>query len=109
MPDSDTTDVAIDVYASFPNYNNQVLELGSGVEISVKSSITLLEQAMGQSLEVVHLAMRRGEIDGTRLRANITRLRELTGFHPQVNLDKGLNQTVDYYRRHLHLIDAGVL
>jgi CDP-glucose 4,6-dehydratase len=39
-----------------------------------------------------------GEID--RQYVDSTKLRELTGWRPQVSLDEGLQRTIDWYRRH---------
>ena len=105
----DSDDIAVDVWGNFPAYNHQVLEIGSGREISVKSTVGMLQEIIGKKLDVRHLAMRRGEVDGTRLCSNNARLSELTGYRPQTPLDVGLRETIDYYREHMAKIDNGEL
>ncbi len=102
-----TPDGTQDVWSNFQAYNEQVLELGSGEEISVNDAIEALKMALGISLDTRHLPMRRGEIDGTRLCADISRLSATAGYRPQVPLQKGLKETIGYYEEHLWLIDQG--
>lgn len=102
-----TPEIAQNVWSNFQAYNEQILELGSGNEITVNDAIEELERAIGIDLAVRHVPMRRGEIDGTRLCANISRLSELTGYQAKVSLREGLKQTVEYYAKHLWLIDHG--
>jgi UDP-glucose 4-epimerase len=102
-------EISKNVWSSFQAYNEQVLELGSGDEITVNAAVEELKKAFGAPLEVRHLPMRRGEIDGTRLCANISRLSKLTGYKPKVSLQDGLIETIAYYKKHLSLIEQGKL
>ena len=104
-----TPEIAQDVWSNFQAYNGQVLELGTGDEITVNDAVIELEKVLNIPLEIRHLPMRRGEIDGTRLRANISRLSELAGYEPTVRLPDGLKGTVAYYEEHLPLIEQGKL
>jgi UDP-glucose 4-epimerase len=101
---------ALDVYSNFSVYNEQVLELGSGRGIAVNKALENLNVAMGRiPMEVRHIPMRRGELDGSQLRANISRLSTLTGFKPKMSLGVGLKDTVEYYEQNLKLIEQGKL
>jgi len=102
-------EIAQGVWSNFQAYNEQVLELGSGDEITVSDAVLELKKVLNVPLEVRHLPMRRGEIDGTRLRANISRLARLAGYEPTVRLPHGLQGTVAYYEKHLPLIEQGKL
>jgi UDP-glucose 4-epimerase len=104
-----TDAIAENVWSNFHSYNEQILELGSGVEIAVNAVVKEIESALGIPVQRKHLAMRRGEIEGTRLRADIGRLSELTDFQPRVGVQAGLLQTIAYYKAHLQLIEDGVL
>jgi len=106
---NDSDEVAVDVWGNFPAYNHQVLEIGSGEEIRVQDAIVLLQAALGIEVDIKHLPMRRGEIDGTRLRADNSRLMRLTGYRPKVDLGDGLRETVAYYRANLDRISRGEL
>jgi UDP-glucose 4-epimerase len=102
-------EIAQDVWSNFQAYNEQVLELGTGEEITVSDAVKELEKVLNLPLEVRHLPMRRGEIDGTRLRANISRLSKTAGYEPTMRLTDGLQGTVEYYEKHLSLIEHGKL
>jgi UDP-glucose 4-epimerase len=104
-----TVEIANDVYSGFPLHNEQILELGSGQSITVKESVEALTRALDIPVEVKHLPMRRGEIDGTRLCADVTRLSTLTGFRPNIDLMEGLRETVGYYKAKLAEVADGVL
>jgi UDP-glucose 4-epimerase len=104
-----TDATAQNVWSNFHLYNEQILELGSGVEIAVDAAVKELESALGMTVQRRHLAMRRGETEGTRLRADIRRLGALTGFQPRVSLQTGLMHTIAYYKAHMQLIEDGAL
>jgi UDP-glucose 4-epimerase len=104
-----TDAIAENVWSNFHSYNEQILELGSGVEISVNDAADELERALEMTVERRYLPMRRGEIEGTRLCANIGRLTALTSFQPRVSLQDGLSRTVAYYKTHRQLVEEGVL
>jgi len=101
------SDAARNVYSNFAAYNEHILELGSGREITVNSAVKELEKALGFTVNVHHSLMRSGEVDGTRLCADISRLSALTGFRPQVPLNQGLKETIEYYKGHLDRRPAG--
>lgn len=101
--------IAEDVCGNFHAFNEQILELGSGAEMSVNAALHELEQALGRPLDKRYLPMRRGEIDGTRLCADIARLSQLTAYKPKVSINEGLKDTIAYYKQHLSLIDQGKL
>jgi UDP-glucose 4-epimerase len=104
-----TDSIAQNVWGNFHFFNEQILEIGSGVEITVNAAVNELERALGMPVERRHLPMRRGEIEGTRLRADTRRLTALTGFEPRVTLQDGLNRTVAYYKARAQLVEEGVL
>jgi UDP-glucose 4-epimerase len=104
-----TFEISSDVYSSFPKHNEQILELGSGTSITVNESVKALAVALNIPVDVKHLPMRRGEIDGTRLCADLTRMTALTGFRPGVDLTEGLREAVAYYKTKRREIAQGIL
>ncbi|NPV78435.1 MAG: NAD-dependent epimerase/dehydratase family protein [Anaerolineae bacterium] len=101
--------ISDDVYSTFSGLNEQILELGCGEEISVLDAVMKLGLTIGKEYSVSHLPMRRGEVDGTRLCANLNRLHYLTNFRPSVSLADGFENTVLYYRENLDAILKGSL
>ncbi len=101
--------IAADVWGNFPSYNDQILELGSGKDISVNQSVAALAKAFNRVLEVQKLPMRRGEIDNTRLCANIDLITASTGYQPQKDLQVGLQETISFYEKNTARIASGKL
>lgn len=101
--------VADDVYAAFNGLNNQILELGSGEEMSVLETVNQLGSLIDGEHSICHLPMRRGEVDGTRLCANVARLNQLTGYKSLMALKDGLESTILFYRENLKNILEGRL
>jgi UDP-glucose 4-epimerase len=104
-----TVEIATDVYSCFPAHNGQILELGSGKSVTVRESVETLASALDIPVDVKHLPMRRGEIDGTRLCADMTRMNALTGYRSEIDLVEGLRETVAYYKTKLPEIAARIL
>ena len=86
-----------------------MLELGSGEEMTVNDTIKELEVVLDFPVVVRHVPMRRGEVDGTSLRADISRICTITGYSPRVSLRDGFKETIMYYRENLPLIRQGKL
>lgn len=88
------TDV-VDAYikAAESGIINEVLNVGSGSTYSVNYLVQLLHG------EVIHIPRRPGEPDCTR--ADISRIRRLLGWEPQVTFEEGVNillQNIDYWK-----------
>ena len=101
--------IADDVYAAFTHLNKQILELGSGVEISVIDAVNELGSMIEGHHSIEYLPMRRGEVDDTRLCADVSRLNQLTGYRPSVSLREGFESTISFYRDNLKDILEGKL
>jgi CDP-glucose 4,6-dehydratase len=67
---------------------------------SVREVVDLIAEAAGTGIEPEYLGQGtpEGEID--RQYVDSTRLRELTGWRPQIDLGEGLRSTLDWYRAH---------
>lgn len=90
--------------ARIPGYDEQVLEVGSGVEITINATVEALSHALAIPMRVRRVPMRRGERDGTQLRANISRLASLTGYRPAIPLQEGFANTIAYYKQNMAVI-----
>ena len=79
--------------ASAEGVDRRVINIGSGVEISVNSLVTTAERVVGKSVSVIHNTDQSGGV--SRLCADITLARHLLGFEPQVGLEDGLRRTIE--------------
>jgi CDP-glucose 4,6-dehydratase len=82
----------------------QAFNAGSGTPHSVLEVVELVCRAAGTDMDpdIQGAGTPAGEID--RQYVDATKLRELTGWTPEVALDDGLRRTVDWYRAHLDVL-----
>ncbi len=76
----------------------QVVNVGSGREISIGDLIELLAQIAGRTVKVESDAdrLRPPGSEVERLLCDNTRIRELTGWRPEVSLEEGLRRTAEW-------------
>src|SRR6266702_1229341 len=93
---TDTARAALDLYKC-SRARGQVVNIGSGQEISVADLKTKIEYILGRTIPSQHHDSRPGDV--RRHRADITLLKSLIEFDPHVSIDGGLSRTVEYYRQ----------
>jgi nucleoside-diphosphate-sugar epimerase len=74
-----------------------VVNLGNPHEVAVLEVARLVRGLAGSSSELVFLPL--PQDDPVRRRPDITRARELLAWEPRVELEDGLAQTIEYFRR----------
>jgi len=83
------------------------INLGSGQEVSIGDLATRIAGLIGGGVKTQQSKERarpmRSEVE--RLLSSNAKARELTGWKPNVALDKGLSLTIDWVRNHLDLYD----
>jgi UDP-glucose 4-epimerase len=84
--------------ADAPGVSGQVINLATGMGLSLLELVERINAAMGTHLEPVHEAARPGDI--LHSRASIDKARKLLNYVPVVDLDTGLARTIDWYRSH---------
>jgi dTDP-glucose 4,6-dehydratase len=80
-----------------------VVNIGSGTDVSIGEIVTKVGEIVGHELEVAEEARRIRPVKSevTRLLADATLARELAGWQPEISLDDGLRRTTDWIRAHL--------
>ena len=80
----------------------EVVNVGSGREVSIAELVGMLMKVTGIEAEVVSEESRRRPADSEvdRLLCDNTRAREWAGWGPAVSLEEGLGLTVEWYREH---------
>jgi NAD dependent epimerase/dehydratase len=86
----------------------QVVNIGSGREISIGDLVQTLIAVTGADAEIVTDAdrLRPSGSEVERLLCDNARAREWAGWTPQVSLEEGLQRTSDWIREHRGLIDT---
>ena len=79
------------------------IELGSGVETSVKVLAETIIKLVGSKSKIKHLDMRKGEIAETHLKANLGKFKWINGRDDMkiTSLSEGLTKTIEHYKNNL--------
>ena len=91
----DTADAAVRIYEE-PATRGRVVNIASGIEVSMNRLVRELLAALDCDADVVHEETRPGDV--RRHCGSIDLARELIGFEPTTELDAGLRETVAWYR-----------
>lgn len=79
--------------------NGEVFNLGNPDERSVKELATIIKDITGSQSEIVFEEL--PEDDPKRRKPDITKAKTLLGFEPVVSLEKGIEETVAYFKESL--------
>jgi NAD dependent epimerase/dehydratase len=87
----------------------QVVNVGSGREISIGDLVEVCKQITRSSARVVtdEVRLRPGGSEVERLLCDNTRAREWAGWSPEVPLEDGLRRTSDWVQQHLADLETG--
>lgn len=76
--------------------DGEVLNIGSGVQVSVNELFDRLKQAADLSMNAVYAEPRPGDIEHSVF--DVSLAREVLGWRPQWSLEDGLRKTIEYYK-----------
>ncbi len=91
----DTARATIELYKNSRS-RGKVINLGSGIEITIKEIMQHLVSIMNFDKDIQYQEGRVADV--RRHKANISRARELINFEPQISIKCGLEETVRYYQ-----------
>lgn len=85
----------------------EVINLGTGKEISIGELVTVIQELVGRDVEIItdDQRVRPEGSEVMRLIADNRKAKELMGWEPQVSIRDGLQQTINWISDHLHLFD----
>ena len=81
----------------------EVVNLGSGTEVSIREIVAKVAGIVGRELTVEgdEQRMRPAKSEVTRLHADSSKALRLAGWHPEVPLDEGLRRTAEWIEAHM--------
>jgi len=81
----------------------EVINLGTGVEISIADVVDRVQQLIGHEVAVVkdESRMRPATSEVERLLADASKAEQLLGWRARTGIDEGLRQTIDWFKRSL--------
>ena len=85
-----------------PETDGQSYQVGSGIETPFIDMVNIIRDTVGES-EIVYQPFpdTLDKIDINRFVSSFKKLKDTTGWSPRVSLDKGISQTVEYYKQNL--------
>jgi len=89
--------------AESPATVGEVVNLGTGREISIADLVRLVAKTLGKDARIVQDAerLRPETSEVSRLCADLTKARRLIGYEPQVGLEEGIRRTAAWITAHL--------
>ncbi len=97
---TDTIEATLSIMDNWDKCEGKVFEVGFGKEISVNESVEKIIELTNSTSKIIHIPMRKGETPNTHLKANISLLKDICKWTPRINLNDGLRETVDWYKKH---------
>ena len=83
----------------------ETINIGSNSEISIGNTLDLIKELMKSDVKFVadkeRIRPKNSEV--FRLRCDNTKIQQLTGFKPQVDISEGLKRTIDWFTQPNHL------
>ena len=76
--------------------NYQVFNIGKGSSEPLMKKIKIIEKITGKKFKKKFLKKQEGDIIKTH--ADITKLKKLTSFNPKIDLERGLNEFINWYK-----------
>jgi len=76
--------------------NNDILNIGGSEPVKLLRFIDLIEDYLGKKAKIKLKPMQQGDIQDTN--ADITKLKKITDYKPQVDIEEGIKRFIDWYR-----------
>jgi UDP-glucose 4-epimerase len=93
---TETAEAAVQVYNN-TNTRGRVLNVASGKEITINNLVRLIAKYLGYDGNINYQPGRIGDL--RRLAGSIDYAKKLIGFNPRVSLEKGLELTIEWYKK----------
>lgn len=84
-------------------HNNQVFNIGTEHQITIKELANLIKKLTGSTSPIVHIpyekAYGQGYEDSPKRTPDLKKSRTLLGYQPTISIEEGLTKTIDWYKR----------
>lgn len=74
----------------------EIFNIGSNSPVSLTEMIETIEKVVGRKAKVKRLPMQPGDVDRTY--ADVTKLKEMTGYNPSLSFEDGIIKFVEWYK-----------
>ena len=76
--------------------NNDILNIGGAEPVKLLRFIDIIEVYLGKKAKIKLKPMQQGDIQDTN--ADITKLKKITDYKPQVDIEEGIKRFIDWYK-----------
>ena len=76
--------------------NNNIFNIGGTEQVKLLRFIDIIEDYLGKKAKIKLKPMQQGDIQDTN--ADITKLKKITDYKPQVDIEEGIKKFIDWYR-----------
>jgi UDP-glucose 4-epimerase len=80
------------------NLHGEIIDIGTGRETEINFLAEMIIRLVGSNSKIVHIPMRTGEPLNARVVADTTKMATLLHFTPQVSLEDGIKETIEWYK-----------
>ena len=74
----------------------QILNIGSGKSINIKSIIYLIEKISSRKAKIKLVKLQKGDVLNTK--ADISKIKKLTGYNPSISIEEGFKKYIEWYK-----------
>ena len=74
----------------------EIFNIGSNSPVSLSEMISTIEKVVGKKAKIKRLPMQPGDVDRTY--ADITKIKEMTGYNPSLSFEEGIRRFVEWYK-----------
>jgi NAD dependent epimerase/dehydratase len=84
-------------------YNGEVVNIGSGIEISVEQLVILISEIIGKEVRIIpdEFRIRPVNSEVERLLCDNSKITSITGWKPKYDLRSGLAETINWFKKNL--------
>lgn len=93
---TETADATVEIY-NCQGSRGKVTNIASGSEISINKLVKLIAEYMGCNKAIIYESERPADV--RRFIASINLARDLINFKPEINLEEGIKQTIEWYKK----------
>ena len=76
--------------------NNDILNIGGSEPVKLLRFIDIIEDYLGKKAKIKLKPMQQGDVQDTN--ADITKLKKITDYKPQVDIEEGIKRFIDWYK-----------
>lgn len=87
----------LSLFTENENAINQIYNIACGQQTSLQQLFEILKTEAGSTLNAIHGPDRKGDVKHSL--ADITKAKELLGYHPDISVAKGLQLTYQWYKK----------